>query len=350
MHLFNSHSEPAQSSDRSLTPYVVLTVLLFIFTLLSFPAKSLVLMSGELDRHLKAYNYGQKADNRWVMPTHSNQHVFEQMFSAFAQQNWPLAKEYAEQLNYKVIQFDDVDTKQRYYLLQEKYASGHANFVGGGVYVYNPQGLNAVLQAPHPKRDLFTGTQAVDAFLYTQSKFLMLAGTRRDSSHDISECTGTNYSASDVAHQTNSYYQVAHQYLSDFDDATVFIQYHGFGTKTLNKLQSQCGTSNDLMLNLSEGVKYANNDNPNSIMQLLKQSVVKEGTIKACTYGEDTKSLGGTWNVQGRHVNGSHNSCHTSASASSQRFIHLEQSYKVRKYHRTNMAKHLKTALEAYFE
>ncbi|WP_128724432.1 hypothetical protein [Pseudoalteromonas phenolica] len=81
-----------------------------------------------------------------------------------------------------------------------------------------------------------------------------------------------------------------------------------------------------------------------------EKNVEAGGKIKACVYGNDTKSLGGTWNVQGRHSNGSVDSCHKSADASAKRFIHLEQSYGVRKYHRDAMAEHLKQALTQYFQ
>ena len=350
MHLFEPDTTNTSNGARPLVFYVIITCLLFLVTFFSFPSKAITLMSGELDKHLKSYNYGTKADDRWAMPSTKDQLTFEKMFDAFYQQNWPLAEEYAQQIDYLVIQFSDVDTGNTYYLLQEKNQLPSAEFKGGGTYVFNPNGLNAVLQAPHPKRDSFTGTQSIDAFLHTQSRLLMLAGTRRDSSHDVSECTGTNYSASDVAHQTESYFQVAHEQASNYDDTTVFIQYHGFGSSTRAKLQSQCGTDNDLMLNLSEGVRYATNDDDHSIMQLLRKNVEAGGKIKACVYGNDTKSLGGTWNVQGRHSNGSVNSCHKSAAASARRFVHLEQSYGVRKYHRDAMAEHLKQALIEYFQ
>ena len=62
-------------------------------------------MSGELDKHLKSYDYGTKADDRWVLPSAHEQEVFEKMFDAFYQQNWPLAEEYAQQIDYLVIQF-----------------------------------------------------------------------------------------------------------------------------------------------------------------------------------------------------------------------------------------------------
>lgn len=344
-------------SPCSFTPYgrstlsatVLVTLVLLLVTLLSFPSYATTVMSGELAKHLKAIDYGKKADNTWVAPSATEQQQFEAVFDAFIAQDLPLAQELATPIGYIVAQFFDTNTQAIYYLLQERASLHSAEFIGGGTYVYNPLGLNAILQAPHPKRDTFTGTQAIDAFLYTQTKLLMLAGTRRDNSHALSTCTNGHYEASDVAHQTESFFNVAHKYMSDFDDASVFIQYHGFGKKTLAKLQAQCDVDNDLMLNLSESVRYNTADAEHSILHSLRRVVEEEGKIAACVYGNDTKSLGGTWNVQARYTNGSSNICSTSSSASSKRFIHLEQSYNVRRYHRESMQKYLKQALENYF-
>lgn len=335
---------------RHSLPFVIfITLVSLLVTLLSFPTHAISLMSGELEKHLKAINYGSKADNVWVQPTVDQQHQFENAFSAFIAQDFPLAQEYAEPLGYQVAQFFDTQTQSTYFLLQEKAVLPSQDFKGGGTYVYNPAGLNAILQAPHPKRDLFTGVQAAEAFLYTQSKLLMLSGTRRDSSHALSQCTNGSYHASDVAHQTDSYFNVVHKYMSDLDDSSVFIQYHGFGTKTLKKLKNQCDTNNNLLLNLSESVRYNTVENEHSILHSLRRSVEQGGKIKACVYGNDTRMMGGTWNVQARYTNGSANICSTSSSASSKRFIHLEQSYRVRKYYRSDMHHYLKEALENYF-
>ncbi|MBE0370220.1 MULTISPECIES: hypothetical protein [Pseudoalteromonas] len=335
---------------RSSLPSIVLTTLvLLLVTLLSFPSYAHKVMSGELAKHLKAINYGSKSDDKWVQPSLHEQQQFEAGFAAFISQNYPLAQELVAPIGYDVAQFFDTNTQTTYYLLQERATLPSADFRGGGTYIYNPNGLNAILQAPHPKRDSFTGTQAIDAFLFTETKLLMLAGTRRDSSHALSSCTNGHYEASDVAHQTDSYFNVVHKYMSDFDDNSVFIQYHGFGKTTLAKLQNQCMTNNDLMLNLSESVNYNTTENEQSILHSLRRAVEEDGKIAACVYGNDTKSLGGTWNVQARYTNGSANICSTSSTASSKRFIHLEQSYNVRKFHRDDMQKYLKKALENHF-
>ena len=348
MHLLKTYIHNMSESVRLLIFYVLTVNALLLLTIISFPSKAVVIMSGGLDKHLRLYNYGIKAYNRWLRPTKRRQELFENMFGAFYQQNWPLAEEYVQKINYRVIEFYDVDTQKVYYLVQEKYALPNLHFKGCGSYVQNPLGFNAALQSPHQKRDSFTDTQAIDAFLYTQSKFLMLAGTRRISNHEVSKHTGNNYSASDVAHKKNSYYQVTHRQISNFDGATIFIQYHWFGSKTRSKLQTQCGPNNDLLTNLSEGVNYASENNELSIMHLLRRNVEAGGEIKVCVDGKDTKSLGGVWNVQGRHSNGSVNNCHENVDGSTKRFIHLKQSYNVGKHYKWKVSGHFKREFNKY--
>ncbi|RXF01492.1 hypothetical protein [Pseudoalteromonas phenolica] len=77
MHLFGSETTNTSNGARPLVFYVIITCLLFLITFFSFPSKALTIMSGELDRHLKSYNYGTKADNRWVMPSAHDQLTFE---------------------------------------------------------------------------------------------------------------------------------------------------------------------------------------------------------------------------------------------------------------------------------
>jgi hypothetical protein len=121
----------------------------------------------------------------------------------------------------------------------------------------------------------------------------MLSGTRRDNSSAKSGCTNGDYFASDVAHQTESLFFAAHQVMSDADTTTPFIQFHGFGSTTLAKLKTQCNSTNDKLVNISEGVNYATPETENSLLHLLRKNIAEGNTIDACVYGNDTTSLGG---------------------------------------------------------
>ncbi|CCN46672.1 hypothetical protein MADA3029_420139 [Vibrio nigripulchritudo MADA3029] len=308
------------------------------------------IMLGDLRAYLKGIDYGSKGDNAWEQPSAQDLATFKSAFQALMDGNTSAASNLVSPLDYDVIEYHDSVTGKLFYVLQEKYPLSDSRSNGGGTYVYDPSGVSAVLQAPHPRHDLFTATQSIDDFFYTSSKYLMLAGTHRNSNTTLSQCTNGNYKESDVAHQTSSYFQSVHESIDEFATPnTVFIQYHGFGSTTLKKLQKQCGTTSSKMLNISEGVRYATSDNSSSFMHALRRQVESENLIEACIYGNDTTSLGGTWNVQGRFTNHSSNACHTNASSSQKRFVHLEQSYSVRKYNRDDMSRYLKNAMDEYF-
>ena len=320
--------------------------------LLSMPAAALNELSGNLAHYLKTIDYGKRGDNTWVKPSRQNQLDFSRAFTAFIAGDYSQAALLAEGVGYQLIKFthSDGSRHETHYILQERSPLGSAGFIGGGTFVAFPEGLNAVLQAPHPRKDSFTENQAIESYLEVKPTLLMLAGTRRDSRTSKSPCTNGRYNSSDVAHQTQSLFYTAHTVVSDFDPETVFIQFHGFGSRSLSQLQGQCHSKNPNLVNLSEGVKYPSSEREFSLMQILRSKINAGGEIKACIYGNDTKSLGGTWNVEARYTNGSMNACLYNAPVSSKRFIHLEQSYMLRKKHRTTMSRHIQEALSEYFQ
>lgn len=73
------------------------------------------------------------------------------------------------------------------------------------------------------------------------------------------------------------------------------------------------------------------------------------GRITPCIYGGDTTSLGGNWNTEGGFFNGPADACLSNAGQSSTRFIHLEQSYRVRSIYRKAMAQSIGQTLNEYF-
>ncbi len=328
----------------------LITMFILLSTCLgSLPAQAVTEASGNLETFLKDIDYGAKESNSWVQPSAQQVADFTSLFHAFLSGDYETAHQLGSTLGYEVIHYQDSVSGKAFYLLFETNQLPSTAFIGGGTYVIQEQGVNAVLQAPHPQYDSYTGSQAIETFLKANTKFLMLAGTRRDNHTNKSPCTDGDYQSSDVSHQTQSLFQVVHQILSDADYDTVFIQLHGFGSATLATLQKQCASSNSKLINLSEGINYATSPAENSLMQIMRNTVEAGGQIKACVYGNDTQSLGGTWNVQARHTNGSADNCLSNATVSSKRFVHLEQSYSVRKYSRDTMADYIASSLNTYF-
>lgn len=324
----------------------ILTVILLVITLFTSTAKAAI-VSGSLTQYLNTYDFGAKGSNAWKIPNSEVTSSFSAALNALIEQNLPLADELAQSFGYRAIEFSDNASNQTVYILEEIAKAGDNNFIGGGTYVVNPMGKPIALEAPHPKFDTFTSTQAIETFVATQSQFLLLAGTRRDSNIAKSECSG-DYFESDVAHQTNSLFSTAHELISALSNELVFVQFHGFGSTSLKSLQQQCNTSNTNVVNLSEGVNYYTSPNETSFLHILRSEIESRTPIAACVYGNQTQSLGGTFNVQGRVTNLSSDSCHANAQASSKRFIHLEQSYNVRKSLRGELAAAIDAAIIRY--
>ncbi|MEE9352665.1 MAG: discoidin domain-containing protein, partial [Thiotrichaceae bacterium] len=320
------------------------TVLITLFCFQS--AHALVNESGSLETYLNDINYGTAEDNTWVKPNTTKVAQFKQVFGDFINHNYETAHQGATAIGYEVVKYTDTDVSASdiHYISREVPT---ATFTGGGTYVLFPNGKNAVLQTPHPKFDSNTAKQGIETYLSVRPHLLMLSGTRRDNSTATSSCTDGGFFDSDVAHQTQSLFFAAHQVASDADLKTDFIQFHGFGSSTLATLKTQCNSTNDKLVNISEGVNVATPETENSLLHLLRKNVAEGNTIDACVYGNDTTSLGGTWNVEGRYTNGSSDSCSTNATTSSKRFIHLEQSSDVRSQHRTDIANAIKQALLA---
>jgi hypothetical protein len=308
-------------------------------------------MSGDLETFLKSIDYGDKDADNWVEPDAVKLDQYRTAVDFFLAGDFDTAHQVAVSIGYEVIEFSVGNGKKakKHYLLWETEQLPSTAFTGGGTLIMNPAGVNAVLQAPHPNSDLYTEDQAIETYFGTNAKFLMLAGTRRENSTQPSPCTDSGYRKSDSSHYTEQLFYAAHERISLFDSATIFIQLHGFGTSSLNNLQAQCGTSSNLLVNISEGVNYQSDPNASDFMHVLRRNIEAGGLIDACIYGNDTSSLGGTWNTTGRFTNGSVDACTLNAGQSSNRFIHLEQSYDVRAHHRADMEKYLSDAINEYF-
>ncbi len=325
---------------------------LFLFTVTPANAAepaSVLTLSGSLKDYLLNMSYGTRNDNQWTQPTEEDQLWFAEAFNLFISGHFELAQTSASQVGYQIVAFSNTDSQppSTHYILREISDIGDADYRGGGTYVLNLDGSNVVIEAPHPKTDAYTENQAIDLYLGALPRLLAIAGTRRDSSTETSQCSGV-FRESDAVHNDEHLFYVAHQQLNYYDANTVFVQLHGVGTTSLSMLQKQCLTNNDNLVNISEGVEFSGRPNKRSFSERLRRNIKRGGIITACVYGKDTQALGGTTNTTGRLTNGSRNSCWQNAERSSKRFIHLEQSYSVRTRFRNEINRHIHDAIRDY--
>ena len=306
-------------------------------------------ISGNLEQFLKSVDYGGAKDEKWVEPTAEQEVSFRLMVNAFLSSDYAAAASFGNAIGYDVIEYADTEVSPVavHYLLMEQVTVNQVEFRGWGVYARYFGGRDVLIQAPHPQTDLYTERQAIELYLDSSSGLLALAGTRRDSTASMSDCTGTYYK-SDGAHNTSHPFQYFHETVSDFSSETSFLQLHGFGSSSLKKLKKQCRSRNDNLVNLSEGIKYRPGKNQQSLMLTLEAQIDGNGLIDVCIYGRDTKTLGATSNVGGRDTNGSVDACTVEAEDSAQRWIHIEQSYQVRSGFRAEINQAIIQALDAW--
>lgn len=304
---------------------------------------------GSLEQTLKDIDYGFAGDERWVEPTADQETNFRAMVSAFLADDYGMAADFGNSIAYDVVEFSDTDTQPItiHYLLVGQQKLNQTAFLGWGIYAKNPNGRDLLIEAPHPRTDLHTESQAIELYLEASAGLLSIAGTRRDSSTELSSCSG-NFPKSDAAHHTLHPFQYFHEEVNDASDATVFLQLHGFGSSSLKSLKKQCRSKNDRLVNLSEGINYRPSKKGQSFMLTLEAQINSDKLADACIYGRDTKKLGGTTNTNGRYTNNSANVCSSSADESSHRWVHMEQSYELRSEHRAELNQSIIRALDAW--
>jgi hypothetical protein len=277
-------------------------------------------MNGSLTGHVYSIinNLPGSGTNQYTNPTPTEFTQWETLVSALLNENYSSATSQANAIDYDLIEF--TDGTETYYILQKQNAG--SNF--WGTYVFNPNSCrNIVLQAPHPKKDFNTGKQGIYVLQNTNARFYCLAGTHRCNHSSFSTCSGTTSSCdtvsnpfriSDVAHNDNCILQATTKAIRDFDNQTIFIQFHGF-----TKLSS------DPYVIMSNGTQIT--PSPDYINQLKNELLVADNTLSFKVAHQDLTwtRLRGFTNVQGRLINNSVDICSTDASTTTGNFIHIEQ-------------------------
>jgi hypothetical protein len=151
---------------------------------------------------------------------------------------------------YNVVQFFDVPSSRTHYVLMEGVpgripaAGAHPSGVtvtdpadpirrGWGTYFFATQPLRAVsFSAPHPKDDLETADQAIEAYLALRARTLLIAGTDRDQNRALASCEQSSrpYLQADVGHTAESVFQIAFEEIYSSDVFTWHLQFHGNST------------------------------------------------------------------------------------------------------------------------
>ena len=279
--------------------------------------------------------------NEYVLPTASQLAAWRAVFRHLAAGSWGPAHLLARTISstYNVVRFLDTPSERTYYVVMEGVpgqipaAATHPAGVsitdpanptrrGWGTYVFDAQPQRALsLSAPHPKDDLETADEAIDAYVALRARTLLIAGTDRDQNAALASCEQSSrpYLESDVGHTAESVFQMAFEEIYSSDAFTWHIQFHGNSTCTADVFLSNGVTPAPAMLHaLAANIEAA--------------STAAAGggpVLDADVYdAADDCAARGTDNMQMRFASGlSHASiCSTgNVPVGPSRFIHLEQ-------------------------
>ncbi|MEQ9504572.1 MAG: hypothetical protein RIT81_47375 [Deltaproteobacteria bacterium] len=189
-----------------------------------------------------------------------------------------------------------------------------------------------IFEVPHPIYDSGTLRQGRYAYGSLKARALVASGTHRCANAGFTLCEGftrvcserlERYRESDVAHSERAMFHAAHRVLSDaFRDAAI-ISLHGMG---------------DDGISLSDGTTIATSSTSRVARLLFAlEDAFELDLVTACNEAPGaavSAHLCGTTNIQGRYTNGLSESCVGTATASSDRFFHVEQSKAVRRKYR----------------
>lgn len=184
-----------------------------------------------------------------------------------------------------------------------------------------------VIEVPHPLADRRTLAQGRRLFRELGARALLVAGSHRCASFELAGCPGQSricgnglepYRASDVAHNNHSMFHAMHVALADVHPEAWFVSVHGM---------ARPGAI------ISDGTGHQT-DPESFVARLAHALAARAPGVMSCNplVGLPlAPGLCGTTNVQGRHLNGGHDTCHAEIEAGSGRFVHLEQGAALRR-------------------
>jgi hypothetical protein len=190
--------------------------------------------------------------NEYILPTSPQLGAWRTVFRSLLAGAWAQAHVQARMISetYNVVRFLDAPSGRTYFVVMEGVPgripapAAHATAVsigdpadpgrrGWGTYVFAQQPQRAVsFSAPHPKDDLETADEALEAYLAIQGRTLLIAGTDRDQNTVPAACEQSSrpYLQADVGHTAESVFQIAFEEIYSSDLFTWHVQFHGNST------------------------------------------------------------------------------------------------------------------------
>lgn len=195
--------------------------------------------------------------------------------------------------------------------------------------------LDAIVGAPHAAFETGTAEQAALLVTLAGARAAIVAGAHRCASQSYVSCDGKtrvcgtleSYRTSDVAHNPNTLFHEAHILLATAWPNSVVLSLHGMredtdGAKT--SIIVSHGYKSEDVIRISPATRFR---------FALAERFGEEGEVVSCDLSEDLKydarRLCGYTNIQGRFVNGDVDVCRDSQTEGTNRFIHIEQDWRI---------------------
>lgn len=301
----------------------IFIILLSFITLPTFGQAS---KSGDIEVYIDNIltNMPSSSGNDFVEPSAAQLIIWEDIIADILLDDAVAADVHANAIGYKITLFTDntVTPNKLYYVLEQEASA--TNY--WGTYVFNSAACRPtlIIQSPHPNYDTNTGNQGIYCFKNTDARAFCVSGTHRCNNSTYTTCSGTSsvcsgistsFQISDLPHNANTVFQKTTEILYTDIANSVFIQLHGFAKG-----------STDPYVILSNGTR----DTPSGTdyVVALQNALFAEDnalTFKVAHIDLLWTRLISLTNTQGRLINGENTPCSTSASATTGRFIHMEQ-------------------------
>lgn len=254
---------------------------------------------------------------------------YRSMIKAIVSKNYRLALRHASQINYEIVRVGNVTGK---------FVVAHDNSKTGQhptIVVNLDPRLNVVAAAPHAAFETGTAEQAALFVSIGGARAAIISGAHRCASRVFVNCDGKTrvcgnrepYRTSDVAHNPNTLFHAAHIVLDLTWPSSVFLSLHGMRSDNVG-----------IMTSIIISYGYKRDDiNQSSPATKLRYSLAKRfgsnGEVVSCDLPGDRKyearKLCGYTNIQGRYINGDSDVCKVSQTTGTNRFIHIEQDWKI---------------------
>jgi hypothetical protein len=305
-------------------------VLLAAILIVSFAGsvQAQVTESGDLTDHIDDIIADMPTSNgggQYLQPNAASRALWREIVDHILAEEYADAHTKAQTKNYQVVLYTDAaDEDSTVHIVLERTPESTSRYWGTFVFNTEPLRSNLVIQSPHPRYDLNTGYQSIRIYQHAEARAFFVSGTHRCNGISSSPCDGTTsacsedpepYRYSDQCHVVLSTFQITEEAMLDDNPSLLVIQPHGYG---------QDPGEPDLII--SNGTRYMPSGTDYAVAIRDAMSAIDPSlTAKVGHIDLDwTKNLG-TWNTQGRLINGSSDPCDDAATSATGQFVHVEQ-------------------------